>query len=173
MDRYFGAVSGDPPMVDPTEFRDALGSFATGVTVVTFAVDGDPHGITVNSFASLSLDPPLVLWNCDVDTDSHARLQDADAYAVNVLADDQEWLSNRFAGAHKEMDDPFGDVDTVAAETGAPLIEGTLAGIDCSIESRLPGGDHTIYVGRVQTLLDGDVDADPLLFFRGDYRELA
>lgn len=160
-------------MVDPTEFRNALGSFATGVTVVTFAVDGVAHGITVNSFASLSLEPPLVLWNCDVDTDSHDLLQDANSYAVNVLAADQEWLSNRFAGEHKGMDDPFEDVDTFEAETGAPVIEGTLASIDCAIEDRLPGGDHTIYVGRVEDMVVGDLDAAPLLFFRGEYRELA
>ena len=160
-------------MVDSTEFRNALGSFATGVTVVTFSVEGVDHGITVNSFASLSLDPPLVLWNCDVGADSHDVLEDADAYAVNVLSADQEWLSNRFAGEHKEMDDPFEDIETSEGETDAPIIADTLATIDCSIEDRIPGGDHTIYVGRVEDLVVGDLDAEPLLFFRGEYRELA
>ena len=160
-------------MVEPTAYREALGSFATGVTVVTFAVDGVDHGITVNSFASLSLDPPLVLWNCDVAARSHDLLEDADAYAVNVLAADQEWLSTRFAGEHAEMDEPFHDVSFSRGTTGAPLLEGTLATVDCTIEERFPGGDHTIYVGRVEDLAVGDPEAEPLLFFRGEYRELA
>ena len=159
-------------MVDPTAFRAAMGSFATGVTVVTFSAGGEDHGITVNSFASLSLDPPLVLWNCDKEATSHELLKEADSYAVNVLAADQEWLSNRFAGEHKEMDDPFHDVDVSRGATGAPLVAGTLARADCRIAERLPGGDHTIYVGRVVDVETGEAD-DPLLFYRGEYREMA
>jgi flavin reductase (DIM6/NTAB) family NADH-FMN oxidoreductase RutF len=159
-------------MVDPIEFRNAMGNFATGVTVVTFAVDGADHGITVNSFASLSLDPPLVLWNCDEDADSHDLLERADSYAVNVLSAEQEWLSSRFAGEHKEMDDPFHDVAFTRGDTGAPLIEGCLATADCHITERYPGGDHTIYVGEVRDVAVGE-PADPLLFFRGEYRDIA
>lgn len=160
-------------MVDQTAYREALGTFATGVTVVTFSVDGVDHGITVNSFSSLSLDPPLVLWNCDVKATTHELLAEADSYAVNVLAEGQEWLSARFAGEHREMADPFVDVDVHRGETGSPLIPETLATIDCTIEERYPGGDHTIFVGRVEELEVGDHEAAPLLFFRGEYREIA
>jgi flavin reductase (DIM6/NTAB) family NADH-FMN oxidoreductase RutF len=159
-------------MVDQDEYRHALGRFATGVTVVTFAAGDADHGITVNSFASLSLDPPLVLWNCDVEADSHELLPEAGHYAVNVLAEDQEWLSARFAGEHREMVDPFEDVDVRRGETGAPLIEGTLAYVDCTLEETYPGGDHSIFVGRVEDLGVGDEDADPLLFYEGGYRAI-
>jgi len=160
-------------MVDADAFRDALGRFATGVTVVTYADEDGDHGITVNSFTSLSLSPPLVLWNCDVEATTHDRLDEGDAYAVNVLAADQQWLSDRFAGAHQEMADPFDDVPVERGVTGSPLIEDTLATIDCTVEAVHPGGDHSILVGRVEELGVGDPDADPLLFYRGEYREMA
>ena len=159
-------------MVDADEYRRTLGSFATGVTVVTFSRDGEDHGITVNSFASLSLDPPLVLWNCDVSAATHDLLPEAGHYAVNVLTDEQEWLSNRFAGEHKEMDDPFHDVDVTRAETGAPIVEGALSYVDCSLEETHAGGDHSIFVGRVEDLGVLEADADPLLFYEGQYRSL-
>ena len=159
-------------MVDADEYRTALGRFATGVTVVTFAGDDGDHGITVNSFTSLSLDPPLVLWNCDVEADSHELLPEAGHYAVNVLTDEQEWLSARFAGEHREMDDPFEDVDVRRGETGAPLIAGTLAHVDCTLEATHEGGDHSIFVGRVEDLGVGDEEAEPLLFYEGGYRAI-
>lgn len=160
-------------MVDSDAFRDALGRFATGVTVVTYADEDGDHGITVNSFTSLSLSPPLVLWNCDVEASTHDRLADGDSYAVNVLTADQKWLSDRFAGAHQEMENPFHDVETDRGETGSPLIEDTLATIDCTVEAVHPGGDHSILVGRVEDLEVRNPDADPLLFYRGEYREMA
>lgn len=160
-------------MVDADAFRDALGRFATGVTVVTYADEDGDHGITVNSFTSLSLSPPLVLWNCDVEATTHDRLDEGDAYAVNVLSADQQWLSDRFAGAHQEMADPFHDVAVERGATGSPLIEDSLATIDCSVEAVHPGGDHSILVGRVEEIDVSDPDADPLLFYRGEYREMA
>ena len=154
------------------EYRRTLGTFATGVTVVTFSHEGTDHGITVNSFASLSLDPPLVLWNCDVSASSHDLLPEAGHYAVNVLSVEQEWLSNRFAGEHKEMDDPFHDVDVTRAETGAPILDGSLSYVDCTVEETYDGGDHTILVGRVEDLGVLDADAEPLVFYEGQYRSL-
>ena len=97
---------------------------------------------------------------------------EAGHYAVNVLAEDQEWLSTRFAGEHREMVDPFHDVDVRRGETGAPLIEGTLAYVDCQLDARHDGGDHTIFVGRVEDLGVGDADAGPLLFYEGQYRAI-
>jgi flavin reductase (DIM6/NTAB) family NADH-FMN oxidoreductase RutF len=117
----------------------------------------------------VSLDPPLVLFCADVDTNCHDLVPEADHYAVNVLAADQEWLSNRFAGEHHEMDEPFHDVPTTHGSTGAPIIEDTLAYIDCSLYDSHEAGDHTIYVGKVEELDTVRSDADPLTFFRGDY----
>ncbi|MWV41011.1 MULTISPECIES: flavin reductase family protein [Natrialba] len=160
-------------MVSGDDFRTTLGTFATGVTVVTFTLDGDDHALTVNSFTSLSLDPPLVLWNCDVDASSHDLLEKADNYAVNILTEDQEELSTRFAGQHHEMDDPFEGIDLFRSETGAPIFEDTLAYLDCTIDARHEGGDHTIFVGRVEDAAVQNPDEQPLIFFRGNYEELA
>lgn len=156
-------------MIDADDFRAALGRFATGVTVVTVdGPDGD-HGMTVNSFASVSLDPPLVLFNADRETDTHDYVADAGHFAVNVLTADQQWLSTRFAGAHKDMADPFEDVPTHRGETGAPLVDDALATVDCTLWDAVDGGDHTIYVGEVVALETGAADARPLTFYRGEY----
>jgi len=156
-------------MVDPDTFRRTLGTFATGVTVVTMYDGDEDHGMTVNSFASVSLDPPLVLYNADRETRSHDFTRRAGNYAVNVLAADQEWLSNRFAGQQEEMDTPFADVDTRREETGALVFEDALAYVDCSLADSHDGGDHTIYVGEVESLGVQRPDADPLTYFKGEY----
>lgn len=156
-------------MVDVDSFRNVMGSFATGVTVVTMT-DGDvKHGMTANSFASVSLDPPLVLFNADRETTTHDLVQEADNFAVNILTQDQEWISNRFAGEHHEMDDPFEDVPVRTEATGAPIIDDTLAYIDCSLHASHDGGDHTIYVGYVEDLATQNPDESPLTFYQGSY----
>jgi flavin reductase (DIM6/NTAB) family NADH-FMN oxidoreductase RutF len=88
---------------------------------------------------------------------------------VNILATDQEWLSNRFAGEHEEMDDPFGDIEARREETGAYVFDNSIAYIDCELHASYDGGDHTIYVGHIEDLDVQRPDADPLTFFRGDY----
>lgn len=160
-------------MAEDDDFRSVLGRFATGVTVVTVGHDDLDYGMTVNAFSSVSLDPPLVQFCADVDTHTHDLVAEADHYAVSILTRDQEWLSNRFAGQQEEMDDPFGDVETFRAETGAPIFEESLAFLDCSLEHSYDGGDHTIYVGRVEEMGVLEGDADPLTFFRGSYGTIA
>lgn len=155
-------------MVDADTFRNVMGQFATGVTVVTVDADG-PHGMTVNSFASVSLDPPLVLFNADKETTTHDLVDEAGHYAVNILSKEQKWISDRFAGEHHDMEDPFEDVPTTTATTGAPIIEGSLAYIDCTLSESYPGGDHTIYLGEIEELSLEDATAKPLTFFRGQY----
>lgn len=156
-------------MVVKEDFRKAMGMFATGVTVVTVNTETGPHGMTVNSFASVSLEPPLLLFNADRSTDTHGFVSEAEHYAVNVLTQDQEWLSNRFAGKHKEMDDPFADVKYTERATGAPIIQDTLATFDCTLWEQYDGGDHTIYVGEVQDLSMSGQDMAPLTFYKGAY----
>lgn len=159
-------------MVSEDDLREVSGQFATGVTVVTVDASNEKHGMTVNSFASVSLDPPLVLFNADMDTDSHDLVAETEHYAVNILSKDQEWVSNRFAGEHKEMDDPFEDIDYTTEATGAPILSDSLAYIDCTLWESYDGGDHTIYVGEVQDLEVLNGDEDPLTFFRGDYETI-
>lgn len=146
-----------------------MGNFATGVTVVTMHDGERDHAMTVNSLTSVSLDPPLVLYNADKETDSHDFTKQAGNYAVNILGEDQSWLSNRFAGDHKEMEEPFADVETRRGETGAFIFENALAYLDCELVNSYPGGDHTIYVGEVKAHEVLRPQDEALTFFRGDY----
>ena len=151
-------------------FRDALGRFATGVCLVTVTDEaGVAHAVTVNSFASVSLEPPLVLWSLQKDSDVYGLYAAAPHYAIAVLAADQEGHSSRYAskGGHC-MDESHFEV----GQNGSPLVRGALANFECSLEQAFDGGDHTILLGRV-TRLGGDAVADPLLFFGGAYRRLA
>jgi flavin reductase (DIM6/NTAB) family NADH-FMN oxidoreductase RutF len=148
------AMSGHSPeqaaasAFDPRDFRNALGTFATGVTIVTTrGRKGEPVGLTVNSFASVSLDPPLVLWSQSLFADTLPIFQEASHFVVNVLAADQVELAKRFAGAH---DDRFLNVEHIVPEHGAPVIVGCAAHFECRNEDRHYGGDHIIFIGRVE-----------------------
>lgn len=149
-------------------FRDALGCFATGVVVVTTHPEGyTPIGLTVNSFASVSLDPPLVLWSLDRASEMQGPFLASDHFAVNVLRADQQPLSVRLStrGSHVLQADEY-----VTWETGAPILTDTLAQFDCQVQERIDGGDHIIFLGRVKRIASSD--GEPLLFSRGQYREL-
>ncbi len=151
------------------DFRDAVGWFTTGVTVITArGHDGALYGVTANSFASVSLDPPLVLWSLDKRSPSSAGFAAAGHFAVNILAQDQQGLSARFATTGP---DKWRDIAHECWETGAPILPGSLASIDCRVEARHDGGDHVIYVGRVLRL-ESRRHGQPLLFSRGSYRAL-
>lgn len=158
-------------MTDPDEFRRVMGQFATGVTVVTFPPPREPHGITVNAFASASLDPPLVLICLGNDTESHARLDagEVDAFCVNVLTSSQRELGEHFAGM-KELSAPFKGAKPAAS--GAPAFKNSIAYLDCSVESATPVGDHTIYVGRVEEAVVQHATAEALTFFRGEWNSV-
>lgn len=154
---------------DSLQFRQALGRFATGVCVITANPPGHaPFGLTVNSFASLSLTPPLVLWSLQKDSDTVAAFRSAQSYCVNILAQDQRMIAERFArrSAHALHDGEY----TVAPD-GLPLLSGVLATIRCDIETRHDGGDHTILIGRVREL-DVAEAGRPLLFWAGGFHAL-
>jgi len=143
-----GAPIPEPAPFDTRDFRTALGTFATGVTIMTArGRDEEPVGLTVNSFSSVSLDPPLVLWSQSLYAQSLAAFQEASHFVVNVLAADQVELSKRFAGAH---DNRFLNVQHVVPEHGAPVIAGCAAHFECRNEARYYGGDHVIFLGRVE-----------------------
>jgi flavin reductase (DIM6/NTAB) family NADH-FMN oxidoreductase RutF len=156
--------------VQSAEFRAAIGQFATGVTIVT-ALDGDrPVGITVNAFASMSLEPALVAIALD-----HRRFivpfVEADGrYAVNILAEDQQWLSDCFAGANVTPSrEAFCGARWHPGQTGLPLLAGAIASIECRVVERIALGDHRIFVGSVEAVTMAEPDAPPLLYHRRRY----
>lgn len=150
--------------------RDALGAYATGVAVVTAqAPDGGAVGLTINSFASVSLDPPLVLWSLSVDSPNLKAFEQASHFSVSVLSADQTDVSQRFAA---RGEDKFDGVALRDGLGGAPLIDGACAAFECRNELRYPGGDHVIFVGRVERF-GADNACAPLVFQGGRYRRLA
>ena len=163
---------GGSPMsaLDPGALRDAFGWFLTGVTVVTSrSAGGDPIGLTANSFSSVSLDPPLVLFSLARSADCFADFDVCQHFAVNVLASGQEALSTLFA---TKSADKWRGTGYRLGRWGSPLIAGTIAAFECRVEARHPGGDHIIYLGEVLALHAGD-DRPPLGFFRGRYRSIS
>ena len=154
--------------IDEFRFRQALGHFASGVTVVTTEYEGVPYGMTVSSFASVSLKPPLILICIDKLVNTHAAIAGAGRFAVNILEKKQEHLSRRFA-THE--DNKFVGVAWHTGQLGLPVLEGVLTVIECQVADTLPGGDHTIFIGEV---MDAGINqGSPLLYYRRGYHELA
>ena len=155
--------------MDPRELRNALGSFATGVTVVTTTeADGRRAGLAVNSFASVSLEPPLILWSLAHTSSVYAVFAEAEHFVVNVLTAAQEELSNTFAA---KAEDRFAGLEVTEGVGGVPLLPDCAAYFECRTEARHLGGDHTIIVGRVERF--SYEPAPPLLFHGGRYARLA
>ena len=151
------------------DFRDALGLFATGVAVATASHDNCRAGITINSFASVSLTPPLVLFSAAKSLNSREIFERAQGFAINVLRADQAQLSARFARAGE---DKWTAVDATAGAHGGIVIAPSLVSFDCKLHARCDGGDHIIFIGEVTSIIDGEHHA-PLLYFRSSYRDLA
>ena len=154
----------DPSGFDPRAFRAALGCFATGVTVITAQADGQRVGVTANSFNSLSLTPPLILWSLLKTSSSFPVFEAASHFAVNILAHDQIDLSNHFA---RRSDDKFAGIDVTEGQGGCLLLPQSCAAIECARENILDGGDHWILIGRVSGFETSDTA--PLLYHRGQY----
>ena len=153
-----------------TDFRSACGQFATGVCIVTGTLDNKSHmGVTINSFSSVSLEPPLILFCLDKKALSFDAFSIARSFAVNILAEDQMALSNQFA---KQAEDKFTGVDFELNEQGVPILTNCLAALECRMYAIHDGGDHQIIVGEVSRIREGR-DARPLLYFRGGYQSLA
>lgn len=155
--------------IDGRQLRNALGHFATGVCVVTAATDNGPIGLTINSFASVSLDPPLVLWSLDRASDRAEAFHIAERFAINVLPEELKDLSSRLAkkGAHAIPEELL-----EREPHGIPVIAGALARFVCKVAQRHDGGDHVIFVGLVEEFTHAH-EGRPLLFYRGAYRSLA
>lgn len=154
---------------DSKKFRHACGMFATGITIVTTTNDeGEPVGMTANSFASVSLDPPLVLWSVGSYAHSFPIFSNADHYAVHILHKDQKDLSNLFASRGQ---DKFSGLDWTAGEAGSPILPEYAVCFQCKMEHVYAGGDHNILVGRVMAFDDRE-NQDALLYFRGRYDQI-
>ncbi len=154
---------------DARQFRDAVGWFTTGVTVITTrAASGAPVGITANSFSSVSLDPPLVQFGLDRRALSLPAFRSFGHFAVSILAEDQQGLSSRFA---KPGGDKWRDIDFEVWGSGCPVLRGVLAALDCRTEAVHEGGDHLVFIGRVLRL-EARRHGRPLLFSRGAYHAL-
>lgn len=155
----------DASSIDPYDFRRALGTFATGVTIVTAAAaDGKPIGLTCNSFASVSLNPPLVLWSLSTFSPSMSVFQNASHFAVNVLGVSQRDLATQFA---RPADDKFAGVRWQRGLGDAPLLADTVAAFQCRTVARYNGGDHIIFLGAVEAYAYNH--AEPLLFAHGGF----
>ena len=153
-------------VIDTARYRQVLGHFPTGVTVITAAGPSGPAGLCVGSFASVSLDPPLVAFFAGKSSTTYPSIEAAGHYCVNVLAEDQEEEARVFAG---KSDDKFAGIGwRPSVATGAPVLHGVLAWIDCRIDAIHDAGDHVIVVGRVLDLEIGH-EGGPLVFFRGGF----
>lgn len=154
--------------IDHRQFRDALGRFASGVTVVTMTAPAEPletYGLTVNAFMSVSLDPPLVAVSIDKRARAHPTLAASERFGVSVLREDQAQLSDQFAGRPvARPEDPFEELN------GFPVVKGAIAQLVLARHAALDAGDHTIFLGRVEALRS--VGGEPLLYYRGNYHLL-
>src|SRR5215475_3377535 len=162
-------LASDSSPIDPRDFRNALGTYATGVTIITATgPDGKPYGLTCNSFASVSLNPPLVLWSLVVYSSSLTVFQNASHFAVNVLGASQQALASKFA---KSSDDKFTGVDWSPGLGNAPVLAESVANFQCRSVNRYYGGDHVIFLGAVEAYSYNR--NEPLLFARGGYGRFA
>jgi flavin reductase (DIM6/NTAB) family NADH-FMN oxidoreductase RutF len=162
----------DVMLVDPEALRLVLRSWATGVTVVATALEGARHGMTVSSFTSVSLDPPLVLVSLERATHTHRMLEESGCFAVTVLGEGQQAISDRFAGRQPEGEDRFAGLETFTLASGAPFINGGLAFFDCRVVSTYQAGTQTVFIGEVLAVQGGDASAAPLLYHDRDYHQL-
>lgn len=157
--------SQEPNAIDSAKYRQVLGHFPTGVTVVAAVGADGPVGMAIGSFSSLSLDPAQILFCPSKSSTSWGHIRSAGRFCVNILAEDQEEISRVFAS---KADDKFAGLGWRRSPNGSPLLDGVVASIDCEIASVLDGGDHDIVVGRV-TDLEVRHEGGPLVFFRGGY----
>ncbi|HUP44980.1 MAG TPA: flavin reductase family protein [Thermoanaerobaculia bacterium] len=153
--------------IDEAGFKQALSHFASGVTIIATEHEGAMYGLTVASFASLSLRPPLVLVCIERGVKSHDAIAAAGTFGVSILGEDQADISGRFAS---KVEDKFEGVNVRHGSLGVPLIDGALCTIECRLTEQLPGGDHSIFVGEV---VDAQTsEGKPLVYFRSGYRQI-
>ncbi len=159
-------IDGEAAQAAARKYRDVLGQYASGVTVVTTLLRGTPVGMTCQSFTSVSLDPPLVAFLPMKNSRAFAAIRQSRRFCVNFLSAEQTEVSNGFAS---QAEDKFDGVAWQTTDRGMPRLEGTVGWVDCSVQDVHEAGDHYLVIGRVEDLGQGDA-ADPLLFHQGSYR---
>ena len=159
----------DGEAITDQTLRKMRGLFASGVTVVTTAHEGQLRGVTVSAFASVSLNPPLVMVCLANESESKDWIAESGVFAVNILGDEQEFLSERFAARAPIVNTRFDGVPYHTAITGSPILDGSVGWYDCRVEAMRDGGDHTIFIGRVEALGSGESSQQPLLYFANRY----
>ncbi|MEO9515184.1 MAG: flavin reductase family protein [Paracoccaceae bacterium] len=163
------AIVTDPEQgIDPRELRNVLGCFATGVCVVTTVGDeGRPVGMTINSFSSVSLDPPLILWSIGLNTPSRSAFQSHGSFAIHIMSDTAKDTSLKFA---RPSDEKFNGIDWKQGLNGVPVLNDALAVLECKVENQIISGDHEIFIGRVLRI--DQSEGEPLLFHKGGFASL-
>ena len=157
--------------IEPLSFREALGHYASGITVITSHVDDEPIGFTCQSFYSVSMSPPLVSFSVMASSASYPRIRQAGRFAVNILSGEQVEISNQFA---RKGTDKWHGVDWQPSPLGNPIIAGSLHWLDCDIHAEHAAGDHLIVIGEVKALNLQEAEAtQPLLYFKGQYCNIA
>ncbi|USA43746.1 flavin reductase family protein [Spongiibacter taiwanensis] len=157
--------------IEAQHFRDALGHFASGITVITSCVDGQPVGFTCQSFYSVSVSPPLVSFSVMSSSLSYPKIRRAGRFAVNILSGEQISTSNQFA---RKGADKWRGIAWQTSPMGNPVLGGSLHWLDCEIQAEHPAGDHLIVIGEVKAITPTRASAtEPLLYFKGQYRHLA
>jgi len=154
--------------VDPDRFREALKKFASGVTVITTAHEGEMHGLTASSFASVSLEPPLILVVLNTSSRTHTLLSRSRSFAVSILGEENEKIARAFA---EKGTKPFDSVSYRTTADGIPILEDAIAWLECDVESTFPGGTHEIAVGRVRGCAARE--GAPLIYFERNYHSLS
>ncbi|MBI0330622.1 flavin reductase family protein [Burkholderia plantarii] len=156
--------------IEPLRFREALGHYASGITVIASRVDGEPVGFTCQSFHSVSMNPPLVSFSVMSGSGSYPGIRRAGRFVVNILSDGQAGIADQFA---RRGTDKWHGVEWRASPLGNPIIAGSLHWLDCEIHAEHAAGDHLIVIGEVKAMdLPGAVATRPLLYFRGRYRNI-
>lgn len=164
------APAGPPPLVSAEDYRAVMRQWPSGVTVITMLGPDGPHGMTASAFTSVSIDPPMILIVVDRRWRSHALIEAAGAFCVNILAADQAAVSDRFAGRHGALPDRFAGLATGRAATGAPFLAEAIGYLDCRVASATAAGDHSIFLGQVLAAAVQAEDREPLLFHNTRYR---
>ena len=155
--------------VNPDMFRKVMSQFATGITVVTTRVENKIHGLTVNAFCSVSLEPPLLLVCIRNNTHGYESIKRGQNFAVNILGQTQEKVAKKFATNSLSSDERFAEIDYRFKASGAPVLVESLGWLDCKLVATYPGGDHTLFLGEVLALGHRN-DQQPLLFFQSKYQ---
>ena len=157
--------------IEPSSFREALGHYASGITVIASHIDDEPVGFTCQSFHSVSLNPPLVSFSVMSNSGSYPKIRQAGRFVVNILSDEQVMISNQFA---RRGTDKWQGVEWQESPLGNPIIVGSLHWLDCEIYAEHAAGDHVIVIGEVKALnVKKAADTQPLLYFKGQYRNIA